>query len=1301
VYRPGEEVTVRALVRGEDFALPPEKMPVRMQLRRPDGRAWQTVTAALDAEGALSWKAAFPADAQTGYWTAAVTMSAAAGETPKVLGDMHFQIEEFLPDRIKTAVSAEGLAAGERFHIGDEPLKLAVQSDYLFGQPAAGLAAAVRVRIAPGMFAAPEGFVAGDKARAGEVLAEQKRPLPVTVEMPKVLDAKGHAVAEVDLGEKLAAYLPPEKADGAGGGDVDLAEAYTFRGPWQVTATESTTEVSGRAVTAVATVAADGLPYYVCVRPEAAAFAPGARAGFDVRVLSPDGAAAAGEHEIKAAVYRESWSTHLVEQRGRFSYESTRNLDRVESAAGTVRAGEAGGRFEWTPHASGQYVLELIDEATAQATTVRFAVGDTSGWSDSLARDNPEGLEVRLLPAGASVEDKEGKALFHPGEEAKALVRAPFAGTLLLTVESDRVLASQVVGLKTNGAEVPMTLPAHLPPNAFIGATVVRAVEANKEWRTHRAYGVARFNVDPSPHRLNVALKAPVELRPDTTLDVDVAVTDASGQGTKDASVVLFAVDEGILRLTDFHTPDPLAYFTGPRALGVETSDLYDRLMPEVPKPEALAQVGGDAEEALRSSPVRAQRVKPVALATEVLQTDSAGAAHAHLHVPRFLGNLRLMAVTYQGERVGMGQGQTLVRSPLIVQSSFPRFLAPGDTSDLPMLLINNSEAAGDVKLTLTVDNGELLEVKAPETTVHLEAHGQKAVMVRVEAKAAAGVAHLHLGAVMNGEAWQETVELPVRPPSPRVTQGQTLVATPEQPVTFTPPADVLPGTGSLDVRVSPRPQLSLPEALDYLDHYPYGCLEQTTSTCLPLVYLPEIGKQVAPDLFDEARTGRKVQAGIVRLLSMQTAGGGLAMWPGETSPWAFGSVYAAQFLVEAEAAGQPVPEDFKASLLGYLRTLLQRSPETADAVETQAYAAYVLALAGRPDRPAMNRLGEIVAAEKSAPATAPLYLALAQAAAGRPEAAAGLLPQELPAPRDRRELAGNLASPVSDQALLLTTLLTIQPNHPAIPALAQKLADGAQARGNGGWMSTHDNALAFLALGKYLRSIKDEAPFTRSVLAAGDGGAALLTVLPGTPGAWSAKEAMKGPLTLTVEGPAKAKAFVSWIQTGVPLHVPPPADHHLQVRRTFLTEKDKAIEGTTLATGTAVKVRLTLKAPSDLQNVVLEELLPAGLEIEKPRLETTENTDGESERERHRADGPVALSPARVDMRDDRLVLVTDLLAGESTFTYLARAVTPGTYVVPPVHAECMYDPSINSMADGGGTLTVTAAGRKAIAQR
>src|SRR6185312_3315310 len=628
------------------------------------------------------------------------------------------------------------------------------------------------------------------------------------------------------------------------------------------------------------------------------------------------------------------------------------------------------------------------------------------------------------------------------------------------------------------------------------------------------------------------------------------------------------------------------------------------------------------------------------ALVSPVLHTDSAGMAHADFPVPQFTGKLRLMAVASQGPRFGSGESATLVRSPILVQSSWPRFAAPRDHFLVPLTVFNNTPRAVAVRLALRVIDGPLALKESSPPTINLAPNGQATRWMEVSAKDDSGVSNVSLSASAGDESYDESVEIPVRPASPEIQIGGYAVATPDKPAEVVVPGGMLKGSERFELKLTPWPSLELPRGLDYLDRYPYGCLEQTTSTLFPLVYLGDIGQQIVPGLFEKKRIDDKVQAGITRLIGMQTSSGGLAMWPAYRDPWPWGTVYAAHFLIEAQNAGHAVPEEFRKSVLAYVRSLLNLSSDDPDVLETQAYACQVLALAGKPERAVMNRLSEVVNAPRPDgsvfPGEARLHLAVAWLAAGRRDLAEGLLPQALPAPREKRSLSGALASPVRDQAILIDTLLAVQPENPALPSLVQRLADSGRA---GQWRSTQDTAFAVLALGRYLRQNRKAAPYETAALR--QGASLLCDVAGGKPLTWNAGAGANPlvpdstKLTLQITGKADAKAYIAWLLSGVPLTPQPAADHGMRIRRRLLDERGKPLAANQVHSGDLVQIELSITSPTPLENIAVDDLLPAGLEIENPRLVTT----AADVAQRPKDAGPTNLFvDSRVDLRDDRL---------------------------------------------------------------
>jgi uncharacterized protein YfaS (alpha-2-macroglobulin family) len=1323
VYRPGETVHLRAIVRGPDGAAPAGSFPVRWQFRRPDRHNWVNKTVMLDADGAAAIDMPLPSDLVTGDWSASIGIPEASTGSEKPFGSASFGVEEFVPNRMKVLLSlpddrgsttVAGDAASKRFQLGDE-IKAIVQGDYLFGRPAANLPVDLTAHAEPITFAPDKwtGWTFGSptindvqrqvrRGPAGKAEAQADGDVPEAS-----LDENGHYTWSIDAAKVIG--IDPTT--------VAQASVNQFNGPWHLTASAGVREAGGRAVMAVRQMEIDALPGYIGVRPaDAATPRPGDPCALDICMVRPDGAMATDSSPtLQCTLSRSTWNTVLNFENGRYHYNSSQVLEQIKSQTLQIAAGYGG----WRPvlPSNGDYVATFRDPQSGASTTLDLSAEDGSPWDDNVDRANPEHIDVQLVDSGDGKSPAKGKAPSKRiGETANVLVASPFAGRLLLTVETDSVVTSTVINMTASHVVVPIEITEAMRPNAFVSASVVRPIDPQAKWRTHRAFGMTRLRIEPADRQLHVAISAPAEMQPERTLDVGLRVTDANGQPVATAAVTVAAVDEGICALTDFATPDPLKFFQGDRALGVASGDVYSLLMPEVARPDRISSVGGDGGEAAldsrHSSPVVARRFVPVSLAWQVAHSGGDGTAHVSFQVPQFQGRLRVIAVAYLDRSLGSGDAPVTVRSPILAQTSWPRFAAPGDRFTVPVVLFNNTPAGGSVKVSVQLQRqnaapnllmfGEAKQPTAELPDVALGGNGQGQIDLPVWVGQAVGIADVHLSASMNGQTFDENVELPVRPPSPTLQFGGYAAASTTRPTILKNLQTLLPGTEAMNVRVTPWPTLRLPQGLDYLDRYPYGCVEQTTSAIFPLIALGDIGKQIDPARFDPQRMKETIATGMMHLIGMQTPDGGLAMWPGETTAWSWGTVYAANFLVEARAAGFEVPDDLYNHTLAYVRRSLDHSTDDANELETEAYAAYVLSLAGTPPRSALDRLSELTSTipsdstdpdDTGSRESARMMLASAWMLSGRRDIADGMIPQTLPVPRPHRQRDGTIGSPIRDRAVLIDTLTMVQPTNPALPALVQQLADEGD---RGKWASTQDTAFAVMAIGRYLHIEQKHEPYDSArlllgsrVLAEASGGASL---------AWDAPAMVAPPNTqpavadysVMLAGAPDAVGHVSWLQTGVPMQPPADASHGIQIRRRYLTTEGGEIPNNTVRSGDLVLVEITLQSSVPETGLAIEDMLPAGLEIENARLSTSAK---ESDTVDDRGDKTPRFAGDRIDARDDRMVMIGSMPAAIARCSYLARAVTPGIYILPPVRAEAMYDINTNAISGAGGRFIVTSA--------
>ncbi len=1320
-YRPGEKVHLWAIIRGPHLSTP-EEFPVWCQFYRPDGRNWKGHMAKVDSSGMVYLSVKLPQDIPTGNWTVSIGLPKSKDADAKTFGTTSFFVEEFIPDRMKVALNLKNIRH-DRYTLSSQSLSVHIAANYLFGQPASGTDATLSSRLDPAPFKPKhwKEWTFTDSANAFKTLGGIL-PQGQSIESPKIkLNEKGKGEWKVDL--SLLLNHPPNSL---------IKETPSYTGPWQLTVLGSVQEMGGRAVSATKRVFIDTVPYYVGIRPQQNQKAqPGSPYVFDIACVSGHGQIAKISKQMEIQLFRETWNNIMTYRDGSYHYDSTRILEKASSSYAILE--QEKGHFEIIPPSEGSYVIAIKDSQTGSFTSHGFYVSSENGWEDSVSRENPEQLQIEIIPMGKELkndsknvgdarrgapssatftehdgaDERQDPLLFKKthfnryssslkvGGQAQVIVRSPFPGQLLLTIETENVLFHKVLTMTQSHISIPIDILESYRPNAYVSATVIQPVHSKAPWKIHRAFGVTRLAINNNDQKLKIKIQTKKEILPKNKIRVEAKVLTPQNKPAKNARVTLLIVDEGILQLTNFSPPDPFSFFHRNRALNVFVSDLYGELFPEIPKINPKSSVGGDGGyEPRHLTPLSIQRMKNVALVSKVLRCDENGNVKVDFRLPEFTGQLRVMAIAHSKKFFGSASKPIFVKSPLMLQSTTPRFAANNDHFEIPIVIFNHTGSEGIANLSIELDNKSPVyfphssERKINFTTNSIPDNAQTVITIPLKAKNKMGIARLKIKAQLNGQEYQQNLIFPIRPACPSISEGGYATLKPHQDFKIRIPEKWIEGTTQLNIHVTPFPTLNLTKALDYLNEYPHGCAEQTVSTTFPLIGLQKLGEKIFPEPFNTQYIHQRVETALNRLISMQTAEGGLAMWPGYTESWSWASVYATHFITEAENAGFSIPTDFRDRLLNYVRKLLNESSDQPNILEIQAYACFVLAKAGYPQRSMMSRLEDIFQRPSTLPTSISssihpstrFYLALAWLYSGRRDLALKLIPQNLPHPRQNRDLSGNIGSPIRDQAILIQSLIELDPQNPALPKLVKELA---QAGGEKKWQSTQDHAFALLALGSYLKETDFGEPFTSAELWAGTekisetgNGDSLL---------WnSSNKFLNGKeFSVKISGAEKTKGYVAWSITGLAKEPPLNEDHGISVRKRYLDQQGHAIALDKICSGDLIQVEIHLECPLGYDNMVIEDLLPAGLEIENPRLATSASILKDPTQ--------TTFMDSHIDIRDDRLVLYGKMLdKGKAQYTYLARAVTPGTFTVPPVKAECMYDISINSISRDNETMKI-----------
>ncbi len=1219
IYRPGETIHLNTIVRDKAWK-PFVNTPFKLRILMPNGKEFRTVRLTPNEQGAATAEVPLSANALTGmYHIEAVTA------TDVIIGSYNVAVEEFLPDRVKLNVNASVDVVRPL-----EPFNVTINAMSFFGAPSANRKYEVNMRLRSKAFAAKK-YPDYDFTIKSENATQR-----ADVVRTGTLDAQGNASQSFTIDTTVR--------------NSGLLEASFF-----VTVFDE----GGRPVHRAVTRPVHTQPVLFGVKEFDRYVSLRSPLRIPIIASNYEGIATTGRAHVQ--VVKTEWHTVMENSYSSYRYVSQKRelvlVDKDMDISGTNYA------FGFTPTTSGEYSVRVSVPGGKSFVEREFWA---YGWSDNSASSfevNTEGLIDIAL-------DKE---TYVPGETAKVLFKTPFGGSLIVTIERDGVIEHRTLKTDNRSASMDLKIQDAWAPNVFIAATLIKP-HAQSDMPLTVAHGYQPLIVNRQKSVLPVTISAAASTRSQRKQTITVKTEPG-------AQVTIAVVDEGILQIRDTKTPDPHGFFYRKRALQVDAFDMYPFLFPELKMARAAYGAGDDAmdgSQGNRLNPFAAKRATLISYWSGIIASSN-GTATITVDLPQFSGAVRVSAVAWKNASFGSAEKTMTIADPIVIATALPRVFAPGDSVAVPVMLTNTTGQRVSVTSKLTT-NGPVYIVGADKQSVVLEAHQERVVMYTVVAKNELGIATVKSEVTGTGETFTQSTEISVRPSTPLAEESGYDVVRAGESKDVTLRSSFLPGTMSARLVVSTFPATQITKNLGQLLGYPYGCVEQVVSKAFPQIYFADLVKAWNAKLTHYEDPARNVQEAIRKVESMQTYNGGVSYWPGGTEVSWWSTVYAAHFIAEARRAGYEVNGKALGRMLDYVAKRV-RGRTTEDVyyyggdgnrvLRTYAardifYSLYLLAMEGRQDVPTMNYYkGQTsTMTQDSRYMLACTYLAL-----GDKKSYEALLPQAFSVERYRPMDGGSFASPVRDLGFALYAMVSTAPDNPQTAKMAQRLAETMRADDI---YSTQENAFAVLALGKLAnRALKADAKATIT-----SNGKTVATMDGTTVNVHDA-------LGRTIKISAKnGPVYYFWSVEGVRGDgVFKQEDVVLKVRREFLDRNGKTLAALRVPQNSLVVIKVTVVTTdlSIVNNVVISDVLPAGFELENPRLTGMDNAAWAKDE----------ATAEYYDYRDDRMNLFVRAEPKQKTYYYMVRAVSKGRFRMGPIGADAMYDDDVHSYS-GGGTLVV-----------
>ncbi len=1213
VWRPGDSLYLSFILE-DKLKLLPANHPVVFELQNPQGQVTNRLVRSSSENGFYSFATATSSDAPTGFWVGRVKVGGAEFTQP-------IRIETVKPNRLRIKLDF----GVDKITSQDNNIAGNLQVDWLHGAPGKNLKAQFEVLLTKGetKFARYPDFVFEDPTKS---FSSEAKPI-----FEGYTDANGSAKVNATL-ESVA--------------DAPGMLNAIFRG--------KAFEESGNF-----SIDNFSIPYYPYTSFTGIRVPQGDKArgmlltdtDHQVEIVTIDANGNPVSHDnIQVSIYKINWRWWWdASSEGSVSYMTGQYSEPIASGKINTSNGKGSWNFKIKYPEWGRFLIKAVDPVSGHSTAKIIYI-DWPGWA---GRARNEGSGATMLSFSSD------KPSYNIGEKATLTIPGSDQSRALISIENgSRVIETFWLETKKGDNTFAFDVNEEMTPNIFVNVTMLQPHAQTANDLPIRLYGVIPVQVENPKTHLTPVITMPDVLEPGQEVVIKV-----SEQTNRKMTYTLAMVDEGLLDLTHFKTPDAWSRFYAREALGVKTWDLYDQVMGAFGgKIERLLAIGGDGTLAGKEDDSKSNRFKAVVKFFGPFTLDGGSKEHRFI-MPQYIGSVKTMLVAGYEGAYGKTEKATPVRKPLMVLATLPRILGPEEIVKLPVTLFANEKNIKNASVNIKV-SGPLSLPNGASRTVNFSGIGDITTDFDLAVKGATGIAKIEVTATSGNYKSTDVIEIEIRNPNPSISKAQdfALEAGKSWTASITPIG--MPGTNSGSLEISSLPPVNLGQRLKYLIQYPYGCIEQTTSSVFPQLYLSNI-KSLTDG--EKSSVQKNVSAAIERLKSFVNRDGGFSYWPGGEDSESWGTTYAGHFLTEAEAKGYFVPNDLIKRWKKYQKNKAQswrKNQEYSSSELNQAYRLYTLALAGEPDLASMNRLRELT----PLPPVAGWMLAAGYAKAGQPEAAKQLISNLSTNVKPYQEMAYSYGSDLRDKAVILETLVLLGEREKGF----QLLKEISQSLSNDNyWMSTQSVAWCLKSVGSFAGAeqkgeLKFKYNYNRKEISASTALTVAQVNLP--------VDGVKNNLSITND--SKGVLFVRVITSGTPARgQEESASSNLTMEVTYADTDGKAIDPTQVEQGKEFVVTVSV-SNSGLRgiykNLALKQIFPSGWEINNLRLEGTE-------------DRLTSDKPTYQDIRDDRVYTYFDLNANQrKTFKVLLTAGYAGTFYLPAVSCEAMYDHSIYSREKG-----------------